>query len=43
MSEVTPAQFWINNVTREEAQNTWKMINNQQEKIYVMEKLGRIL
>lgn len=58
VSELTPTRFWINNVTREEAQfaidagavgctqnpaYTWKMINNQQEKIYVMQKLDRIL
>lgn len=58
ISELTPTRFWINNVTREEAQlaidagavgctlnpsYTWKMIGNQQEKKYVLQKLDKIL
>lgn len=54
----TPTKFWINNVTREQAQiaidngacgctqnpaYTWKMMNNEAEKAYVMETLQKIM
>ena len=54
----TPTKFWINNVTRKEAQlaidqgacgctqnpaYTWKMMNSEEEKGYVLEKLRKIM
>lgn len=54
----TPTKFWINNVTRSQAQiaidhgacgctqnpaYTWKMMNSEEEKPYVMEKLQEIM
>ncbi len=56
--EHTPTRFWINNVTREQAQlaidhgavgctqnpsYVWKMMTNETEKSYVMEKLDSIM
>lgn len=58
VQEQTPTKFWINNVTRLQAQQaidsgacgctqnpayTWKMLNNEQEKPYVMQFLQKII
>lgn len=58
VQEQTPTKFWINNVTRKQAQMaidngacgctqnpsyTWKMMNNEEEKPYVLETLRSIM